>query len=156
MHHAIGMAAEAAAARQGMLASRASQRRSTRARRLAEACHAPPHPLLHRLLLPRQIKYSHLISGLRDENVQLNRKMLSELAMYEPHSFKALVEQVQFMRGRPGLNGADAGLSSRISVGSLPLPPPQQQQQLESGGGHSSSSSRGGAGSSNSSGLGVS
>lgn len=37
--------------------------------------------------------------GLREENIQLNRKVLSELAIFEPHSFKALVTQVQHMRG---------------------------------------------------------
>lgn len=29
--------------------------------------------------------------GLMKENIQLNRKVLSELAMHEPYSFKALV-----------------------------------------------------------------
>jgi large subunit ribosomal protein L20 len=37
--------------------------------------------------------------GLKEENIQVNRKVLSELAMQEPYSFKALVEQVSFMRG---------------------------------------------------------
>jgi large subunit ribosomal protein L20 len=31
--------------------------------------------------------------------VQINRKVLSDLAMQEPYSFKALVDQVKFMRG---------------------------------------------------------
>jgi len=39
------------------------------------------------------------MNGLRTENIQLNRKMLSELAIFEPHSFKALVSQVQYMKG---------------------------------------------------------
>ncbi|KAK9691200.1 hypothetical protein RND81_09G182600 [Saponaria officinalis] len=30
--------------------------------------------------------------GLMKENIQLNRKVLSELAMHEPYSFKALVD----------------------------------------------------------------
>lgn len=30
--------------------------------------------------------------GLLKENIQLNRKVLSELSMHEPHSFKALVD----------------------------------------------------------------
>ncbi|EFN53286.1 hypothetical protein CHLNCDRAFT_25913 [Chlorella variabilis] len=45
------------------------------------------------------VKYSELIHGLKQENIQINRKMLSELAMNEPYSFKALVDQVRFMRG---------------------------------------------------------
>lgn len=30
--------------------------------------------------------------GLLKENIQLNRKVLSEIAMHEPYSFKALVD----------------------------------------------------------------
>lgn len=45
------------------------------------------------------MRYSDFIHGLQDENIQLNRKMLSELAVNEPYSFKALVNQVTFMRG---------------------------------------------------------
>lgn len=47
---------------------------------------------------PLQIKYSQLISGLQQENIQVNRKMLSELAANEPFSFRALVDQVRFMK----------------------------------------------------------
>ena len=46
-----------------------------------------------------QVSYSRLIHGLQQQNINLNRKMLSELAINEPHSFKALVEQVRYMRG---------------------------------------------------------
>jgi large subunit ribosomal protein L20 len=45
-----------------------------------------------------QIKYSELINGLQRENIQVNRKMLAELAANEPYSFKALVDQVKFMK----------------------------------------------------------
>jgi len=45
-----------------------------------------------------QVKYSEFIKGLEEENIQINRKMLSELAANEPYSFKALVEQVRAMR----------------------------------------------------------
>lgn len=37
--------------------------------------------------------------GLQQENIQVNRKVLAELAANEPYSFKALVDQVRFMRG---------------------------------------------------------
>ncbi|NIS37974.1 50S ribosomal protein L20 [Candidatus Saccharibacteria bacterium] len=40
------------------------------------------------------ITYSRLIHGLRENNVELDRKTLAHLAMHEPHAFKALVEQV--------------------------------------------------------------
>lgn len=43
--------------------------------------------------------YSRFINGLGKQNVLLNRKVLSELAMNEPFSFKALVDQVKYMRG---------------------------------------------------------
>ena len=33
------------------------------------------------------------------ENVCVDRKILAELAVNEPHSFKALVDRVRFMRG---------------------------------------------------------
>jgi hypothetical protein len=69
------------------------------------------------------MKYSLFMNGLRQENVQLNRKMLSELAIFEPHSFKALVEQVQYMRGlggsKPGSSSSNSSIASRLTVGSL-------------------------------------
>ncbi len=73
--------------------------------------------------------------------------MLAELAIYEPHSFKALVEQVQFMRGAPATPssaGLRKDLARRISIGSL-------AGSSNSSGDNSSSSS-----SSSSSSLGVS
>lgn len=46
-----------------------------------------------------QVKYSDFINGLQQENIVVNRKILSELAANEPYSFKALVDQVRYMRG---------------------------------------------------------
>ncbi|KAK2078889.1 hypothetical protein QBZ16_002579 [Prototheca wickerhamii] len=55
------------------------------------------------------VKYSSLMSGLSSQNINLNRKMLSELAQSEPYSFKALVDQVIRMRGlQPGQAAAKA------------------------------------------------
>jgi large subunit ribosomal protein L20 len=45
------------------------------------------------------VRYSDLIRGLGEQRVAVNRKMLSELAVNEPYSFKALVDQVKYMRG---------------------------------------------------------
>ncbi|KAJ9523338.1 hypothetical protein QJQ45_005384 [Haematococcus lacustris] len=45
------------------------------------------------------LPYSHLMKGLNDSNIMLNRNVLSELAMTEPFSFKALCDQVKLMRG---------------------------------------------------------
>jgi large subunit ribosomal protein L20 len=53
---------------------------------------------LHVYLL-LQVPYSQLINGLQQQNIQINRKVLSELAVQEPFSFKALVQQVRAMRG---------------------------------------------------------
>lgn len=41
-----------------------------------------------------QLPYSQFIHGLSTQNIQLNRKVLSELAMTEPFSFKALADLV--------------------------------------------------------------
>ena len=46
-----------------------------------------------------QASYSKFMHGLSKQNINLNRKVLSELAVNEPLSFKALVDQVTFMRG---------------------------------------------------------
>jgi len=41
------------------------------------------------------IKYSQLIYGLNKASIQINRKMLSELAIAEPGAFKAIVAQAR-------------------------------------------------------------
>ena len=40
---------------------------------------------------------------LAKDNIKLDRKTLSDLAINEPHSFKALVDRVKFMRGPNGI-----------------------------------------------------
>lgn len=58
-----------------------------------------PHNVIKLLKLPIiQVKYSQLINGLQQQNIQVNRKILAELAANEPYSFKALVDQVRFMK----------------------------------------------------------
>ncbi|MEW5302887.1 MAG: hypothetical protein WDW36_005627 [Sanguina aurantia] len=60
--------------------------------------------------------YTGLITGLKEENINLNRKVLSELAMNEPYSFKALVDQVRFMRGpQPAAPGTALGIITQGS-----------------------------------------
>eukprot|EP00245_Coleochaete_scutata_P006125 TRINITY_DN20284_c0_g1_i1.p1 TRINITY_DN20284_c0_g1~~TRINITY_DN20284_c0_g1_i1.p1 ORF type:complete len:109 (+),score=20.09 TRINITY_DN20284_c0_g1_i1:128-454(+) len=45
------------------------------------------------------VNYGMFMHGLKEENVQLNRKVLSELAMQEPYTFRSLVELTrQYMR----------------------------------------------------------
>ncbi len=41
------------------------------------------------------LPYNRFISGLDRANIKLNRKMLSELAINEPYSFKAVVSHVK-------------------------------------------------------------
>ncbi len=41
------------------------------------------------------MKYSHFICGLTRSNMQLDRKILADLAKYEPYSFKAVVDEVK-------------------------------------------------------------
>ena len=36
--------------------------------------------------------YSRLIAGLKDKNIELDRKVLSELAIHQPNAFKEVVE----------------------------------------------------------------
>ena len=40
----------------------------------------------------RQIRYSQFINGCKKANIQLNRKMLSEIAIADPAGFDAIVE----------------------------------------------------------------
>ncbi|RMF57397.1 MAG: 50S ribosomal protein L20 [Calditrichaeota bacterium] len=40
------------------------------------------------------ISYSRFMHGLREHNIELDRKALAHLAMHEPEAFKSLVEQV--------------------------------------------------------------
>lgn len=67
------------------------------------------------------MKYSWFVNGLAEQNIQLNRKMLSELAIFEPHSFRALVEQVQYMRGPNSRLSSPAApdIADRVTVGTL-------------------------------------
>lgn len=46
-------------------------------------------------LTPYELSYSRFVNGLKKANVELNRKMLSEMAINDPESFKAIVEKVK-------------------------------------------------------------
>jgi len=43
----------------------------------------------------RQIRYSEFINGCKKANIQLNRKMLSEIAVCDPVGFDAIVEKAR-------------------------------------------------------------
>jgi large subunit ribosomal protein L20 len=43
----------------------------------------------------RQIRYSEFINGCKKANIQLNRKMLSEIAIADTPAFDAIVEKVR-------------------------------------------------------------
>ena len=42
-----------------------------------------------------ETKYSHLISGLQNSNMELDRKILAGLAANEPYSFKSVIDVVR-------------------------------------------------------------
>ena len=46
-------------------------------------------------LKPHQLSYSRFIHGLNRAGVDVNRKMLSELAIHDPSAFEALVAQAR-------------------------------------------------------------
>lgn len=41
---------------------------------------------------PQGISYSRLVNGLKKANIEINRKMLSELAIQHPEVFRSIVE----------------------------------------------------------------
>ena len=41
------------------------------------------------------LKYTHLINKLKSNNIDINRKVLADLAVYDPDGFKAIVEKVK-------------------------------------------------------------
>ncbi|AQT69053.1 50S ribosomal protein L20 [Anaerohalosphaera lusitana] len=43
----------------------------------------------------RGIRYSQFINGLKKANIEVNRKMLSEIAIADPKGFDTIVEQVK-------------------------------------------------------------
>ncbi|MEX0887280.1 MAG: 50S ribosomal protein L20 [Phycisphaeraceae bacterium] len=43
----------------------------------------------------REVSYSRFIAGLKAANIDLNRKMLSEIAIHDPATFDALVAQAR-------------------------------------------------------------
>lgn len=43
----------------------------------------------------RGLRYSEFINGLSQSGIELNRKMLSEMAIHDPVAFDAVVEQVR-------------------------------------------------------------
>ena len=79
-------------------ASSETQRDCLRSHALVQIMH-PYNAWLTSCRWSMQVSYSRLIHGLQQENIQINRKVLSDLAIQEPFSFKALVNQVSYMRG---------------------------------------------------------
>mmetsp|Transcript_5092 Transcript_5092/g.8837 ORF Transcript_5092/g.8837 Transcript_5092/m.8837 type:complete len:128 (+) Transcript_5092:206-589(+) len=63
------------------------------------------------------VKYSEFMYGMKQDNIWLNRKVLSEVAMQEPYSFKALVERAKHatQAGAQARSEAQAkGLASKV------------------------------------------
>jgi large subunit ribosomal protein L20 len=64
-----------------------------------------------------QVKYSEFMYGMKQDNIWLNRKVLSEVAMQEPYSFKALVERAKHatQAGAQARSEAQAkGMASKV------------------------------------------
>ena len=53
------------------------------------------HPHRRQLAGPRRISYSKFISGLKKAGIDLNRKILAELAATDQAAFTALVEKAK-------------------------------------------------------------
>lgn len=71
----------------------------------------PPAPLpklwiqrINAATVEHNLNYSRFMNGLAEADVQLNRKVLSELAIHEPKSFQALCE-LSFRRHREAQQG---------------------------------------------------
>ena len=54
------------------------------------------------------VSYSEFISGLKASNIELNRKVLADMAANEPYSFKSVVDVVKFLDNIPGKQKAMA------------------------------------------------
>lgn len=50
---------------------------------------------LNAALQPFEIKYSVFIKSLKDHKIELNRKMLSELAINDPAAFKSIIDSLK-------------------------------------------------------------
>jgi large subunit ribosomal protein L20 len=46
------------------------------------------------------LNYSQFMNGLKEAGIELDRKILSDLAVHEPDSFKSLVDQAQDARSK--------------------------------------------------------
>jgi ribosomal protein L20 len=62
-----------------------------------------------------QVPYSKFIFGLREDNILLDRKVLSQLAHYEPYTFKSLVDRASHM--------SKQGLAHRAEAAAKGVPP---------------------------------
>ena len=52
------------------------------------------------------LSYSAFVTGLARTGVAMNRKVLADLAVTEPYSFRAVVEAVKLVGGRRGVGAA--------------------------------------------------
>lgn len=44
---------------------------------------------------PMDLNYSKFMNGLKESKIEINRKMLSELAIHQPEAFKLIVEEAK-------------------------------------------------------------
>ena len=65
------------------------------------------------------VSYNRLIYGLNRSNIHLDRKILSELAQYEPYSFKAVVDEIKSQVKLPNTNKSEIPFYKSIESGYL-------------------------------------
>ena len=65
------------------------------------------------------INYSRFIEALNHSNIQLNRKILSDLAQNEPYSFKAVIDEVKFQGKMEEKTSKDIGYLEALAQGYL-------------------------------------
>lgn len=63
------------------------------------------------------MRYSQLINGLTLARIGLNRKVLSQLAIQEPYSFRAVITEA---RGALERKAASLGTRARAADGAIP------------------------------------
>jgi large subunit ribosomal protein L20 len=55
------------------------------------------------------VSYSELIHGLKASHIDLNRKVLADMAANEPYSFKSVLDVVKMLEKMPGKVSSGAG-----------------------------------------------
>ncbi len=66
-----------------------------------------------------EINYSRFIHALNHSNLEINRKILADLAINEPYSFKAVIDEVKFQGKLQEKKPKDIGYLEALAKGYL-------------------------------------